>query len=133
MVTESRQGALKPTPAASHRRGTIGAKTLHQLTITTGWRRETVHLCVTGDVDLATSRALDQAITTCVPTGGVLVDLAAVTFLDCTGVAALFTGRRNAATRDVSYQAVSAGRIALRGLQILDLDLDIALSHRDPH
>ena len=130
MVTESRQGALKPTPAASHRRGTIGADTVHQLTITTGQRGETVHLCVTGDVDLATSPALDQAITTCVPTGGVLIDLAAVTFLDCTGVTALFTGRRNAATRNVSYQAVNAGRIALRVLQILDLD--IALSHRDP-
>ena len=51
-----------------------------------------MHRCVACDVDLATSTTLGHTITaaviTCTPTGGVLVDLAAVTFLDCTGVTA---------------------------------------------
>ena len=65
------------------------------------------------------------------PTRGILVDLAAVTFLDCTGMTALLTGCRSAATRDVTFQAVNAGGIALRALQTLDLD--IVLSAREPH
>ena len=96
-----------------------------QLSVTTHRRGGTVHLCVAGDVDLATSTTLGNAITTavntCTPADGVLVDLAAVTFLDCTGVTALLTGRLLAAARHVSYQVVNASGIALRVLQTLDL------------
>ena len=96
-----------------------------RLTITNHRRGGPLHLCVAGEIDLGTSTALDQAITiavtTCQSTGGVLVDLADVTFVDCVGVTSLLTGRRLATARGLSYQAVNAFGIALHVLQILEL------------
>jgi len=65
-----------------------------------------VRLCVTGEVDLATSDLLAVTIHDAITAGQVqrlVVDLDKVTFLDPAGVAALVAGHRLAAEHGVTY------------------------------
>jgi anti-anti-sigma factor len=65
-----------------------------------------VRLCVTGEVDLATSALLAVTIRDAITAGQVerlVVDLDKVTFLDSAGVAALVAGHRLAAEHGVTY------------------------------
>jgi anti-sigma B factor antagonist len=78
-------------------------------------------LAVSGEVDLATSPLVDDAITEAIASSGVTVvevDLAAVEFLDSSGVALLLKGRRRADERGVAYRVTGAHGTPLQVLQI---------------
>lgn len=78
-------------------------------------------LAVSGEVDLATSPLVDDAIAEAVATSGVKVvevDLSAVEFLDSSGVALLLKGRRRADEQGVGYRVVGANGTPLQVLRI---------------
>lgn len=79
-------------------------------------------LAVSGEVDLATSPVVDDAITKAVAASGVSaveVDLSAVEFLDSSGIALLLKGRRNADAQGVAYRVTGAQGTPLEVLQIV--------------
>lgn len=75
-----------------------------------------------GDVDLATSPELADAITGAVndqPAGAsVLVDLSQVQFCDSSGIRALVHGRRLADEKGVAYRVVGATGLVLDTLEM---------------
>ena len=78
-------------------------------------------LHVSGDVDMASSAALSNAIRTALTAPGVkrvLVDLNKVTFLDSTGINTLVQAHERAGDQAVRLQVVNPSRTALR---VLDL------------
>ncbi len=83
--------------------------------------RDVVCLDVSGEVDMASSAALDNAIREAVTAPGVkrvMVDLSKVTFLDSTGINTLVQGHQRATDRDITLHVVNPSRMALR---VLDL------------
>ncbi|UQU64634.1 STAS domain-containing protein [Couchioplanes caeruleus] len=81
--------------------------------------RQTMHL--TGDVDLAVADRLRFALTTTLTSAHpseLIVDLSAVTFLDCAGVTALLDGRRAAAENAKRYEVVNAAGCVHRVLRL---------------
>jgi anti-anti-sigma factor len=83
--------------------------------------RDVVCLDVCGDVDMASSGALDSAIRAALSAAGVkrvMVDLSKVPFLDATGVHTLVENRRRAGDQDIKLQVVNPSRIPLRVLSI---------------
>ena len=80
-------------------------------------------LCVVGDLDIGTAGQFNHAVHEALRTrpGSLLVDLAATTFCDCTGITALLIARRAAVARDVPYQVINPTGICLLALRILDL------------
>jgi len=78
-------------------------------------------LTLSGDIDLAVRDQLRQIIEARLVGEGVkalLIDMAAVTFLDCGGIGALITGRHLAADIGCEYRVVNARGIVAR---VLDL------------
>lgn len=78
-------------------------------------------LTVSGEVDLATSPLVDDAITEAIVGSGagtVSVDLSAVEFLDSSGIALLLKGRRRADERGVAYRVTGAQGTPLQVLRI---------------
>jgi len=78
-------------------------------------------LAVSGEVDLATSPLVDDAIAGAIASSGVntvVVDLSAVEFLDSSGVALLLKGRRRADEQGVGYRVTGAQGTPLQVLQI---------------
>jgi anti-sigma B factor antagonist len=66
---------------------------------------------VSGEVDIASGPAVDEAIGEAVTADGVdtvLVDLSAVRFLDSSGISLLLRGRRLAGARAVAYRVIGA-------------------------
>jgi anti-sigma B factor antagonist len=83
--------------------------------------RDVICLDVTGDVDMASSAALDNAIRQALTTPGikrVLVDLSKVTFLDSTGINTLVHDHQRAGEQNINLQVVNPSTMALR---VLDL------------
>jgi len=81
-----------------------------------------IRLCVIGDIDLSTVGQLDRAITEALRAGAasLIVDLTATTFCDCTGIAALFAGRRTAAAHGIAYQVINPTGLPAKIMLILD-------------
>ena len=80
-----------------------------------------LRLAVTGEVDLANSRELADAIHTAIKTWSVaevVVDLDQVTFLDSTGISVLVTGYNLAADYGVAYFVVNPHDLVRRTLDI---------------
>jgi anti-sigma B factor antagonist len=78
-------------------------------------------LTVTGEVDMSTSPALEDAIRQTFVTDGVtglLIDLSKVTFLDSTGINALVGGYRLATGRGLRYVVTNPSRVVQ---QVLDI------------
>jgi anti-sigma B factor antagonist len=78
-------------------------------------------LAVSGEVDLATSPLVDEAITEAVASSGISaveVDLSGVGFLDSSCIALLLKGRRSADAQGVAYRVTGAQGIPLDVLQI---------------
>jgi anti-anti-sigma factor len=86
----------------------------------------TIRVALTGDLDLATNDEINHAIATAVaaasPGGLVVVDLAGVTFLDCSAVGAILHGRNDTLDRDICYQVKGAHGPVARLLLLLELD-----------
>ena len=85
---------------------------------------EGIRLSVHGEIDLGTAGQLNRAITDALHSdaGTVLVDLSATTFCDCTGVAALLTGRDAALAEHVGYQVVNPNGISLKVIRLVGLE-----------
>jgi len=69
-----------------------------------------IRLAIAGELDLGTADALHEAIAAALATraGTVCVDLAAVTFCDSAGIAALVKGRHLADRQTGKYQVINA-------------------------
>jgi anti-sigma B factor antagonist len=77
-------------------------------------------LAVSGEIDISTADALEQAIATVISDGAgiVIVDLAEVTFMDSAGINALLKGRRLADERGQQFRVTGAAGIVR---QVLDI------------
>jgi len=83
--------------------------------------RDVICLDVTGDVDMASSAALDTAIREALTAPGItriLVDLSRVTFLDSTGINTLVQDRQRAGDQNIHLQVVNPSTMALRALDL---------------
>jgi anti-anti-sigma factor len=83
--------------------------------------RDVVCLDVSGEVDVASSAALDDAIREALTAPGVkrvVVDLSKVPFLDSTGINTLVQGHQRAGDQDIHLQVVNPSRMALRVLEL---------------
>jgi anti-anti-sigma factor len=92
--------------------------------ITSSRSDQGVRLCVHGEIDMGTTGQLNRAIAAALSSdaGSVLVDLTATTFCDCTGIAALLTGRRAALAGHVGFQVVNPTGISLRVLRLVGVE-----------
>jgi anti-sigma B factor antagonist len=82
---------------------------------------DVICLDVTGDVDVASSAAVDNAIRLALTAPGikhVLVDLSKVTFLDSTGINTLVQNHQRAGEQNIRLLVVNPSTMALR---VLDL------------
>ncbi len=69
----------------------------------------TITVSISGDVDLSTAAELDRAVLAAVHDAeSVVVDLAAVTFIDSAGINALLKGRRLADERSRRFRIADA-------------------------
>jgi anti-sigma B factor antagonist len=109
-------------PPPQRKRRCPAAPVVDNLTIdTTYLAADATCLHVSGDVDMASSAALRNAIRTALTAPGVkrvLVDLSKVTFLDSTGINTLVQAHERAGDQDIRLQVVNPSRTALR---VLDL------------
>lgn len=100
-----------------------------------------VYLTLAGEIDLSVADTIDAMIIrhlTTDATVGVVVDLAAVTFLDSTGISALLKGRRLADQVGALFHVIKAHGPVLRVLELagvrahLDPDVQGAAGGRVP-
>ena len=85
-------------------------------------RAGTVIVDARGEIDLSNATELTRAVEDAAAQGAVIVDLTSVTFIDSTGVRALFTLRRQLAERGTSFcVVVPPGAPIRRVLTLLDL------------
>ena len=83
--------------------------------------RDVICLGVSGDVDVASSSSLDNAIREALAAPGikgVLVDLSKVTFLDSTGINTLVQDHQRARDQNINLQIVNPSTMALRVLEL---------------
>jgi anti-sigma B factor antagonist len=83
-----------------------------------------ISLRLVGDIDLATRPLLAEAIEKAICADGVkhiVLDLAAVPFMDCSGLSTLIAGRAEAERRGRDLRLVNAQGIVLRVLSMTGL------------
>jgi anti-sigma B factor antagonist len=83
--------------------------------------RDVICLDVSGDIDMASSQTLNDAIRAALTAPGVrrvMVDLSKVTFLDSTGINTLVQGHGWADDQYIKLQVVNPSTMALRVLDI---------------
>lgn len=80
------------------------------LSLSTTRDADTIVVRIAGDVDLSTVAELDRAVHAAVEAGpaGVVIDLAAVTFIDSAGINTLLKSRRLADERDRRFRVANA-------------------------
>jgi anti-anti-sigma factor len=113
--------ALNNPPPQRHGR-CAAATAVDGLTIdSTHLARDVICLDVNGEVDMASSDALINALREALTAPGlkrVLVDLSKVTFLDSTGINTLVQSHQQACEQNINLQVVNPSTVALR---VLDL------------
>lgn len=77
---------------------------------------------VCGEVDLSWSQQVRDAILAALGSGGVGVELAAVTYIDSSGIAALVEGFQTARGKGLRFGLIAASRQVLAVLQLARLD-----------
>jgi anti-anti-sigma factor len=80
-----------------------------------------LRMIAAGEIDLATQPMLMSAIEAAVETtgiSGIMIDLGAVTFMDCYGMSALITGRDLAEKRSCEYVIQNANGLPLQLLRL---------------
>jgi len=85
--------------------------------------RDVVCLDVIGDVDMASSEALNRAIRNALTAAGVkrvMVDLSKVPFLDARGIHTLVENHSRARDQDITLQVVNPSRVTVEVLTITD-------------
>ena len=83
--------------------------------------RDVICLEVSGEVDMASSEALNNAIWEALTAPGVKrveADLSKVTFLDSTGINTLVQFRQRAGDQDIELRVVNPSQMALRVLEL---------------
>jgi len=88
---------------------------------TTYLARDVICLEVSGEVDMASGEALNNAIREALTAPGVKrveVDLSKVTFLDSTGVNTLVQGHQRAYGKNITRRVVKPSQMALRVLEL---------------
>src|SRR4051794_40203188 len=100
------------------------------LDVHTTYVGDTATVAVAGEVDLATSTTLNReldAVLDRVPAPGRLrIDLAAVGYMDTTGVAVLLKGRRRALEQGCAFTVISASPALARLFEITGLAMLLA-------
>ena len=92
---------------------------------------ETVILAVSGEVDLGTAPGLEEAVTAAVSTVGaraVRIDLAAVSFMDSTGLRVLLSGRQAAEQRGITFTVANPQPHLLKVMRVTGIDGLLGLS-----
>jgi anti-anti-sigma factor len=89
-----------------------------------------VILHVSGELDLLSAEEFDEALRAV--TGNVVVDLAAVQFIDARGVDALAAAHERAASQGDRLSVINAGPIARRVLEICGLETMLDLGSDAP-
>ena len=91
-----------------------------KLTVTGQTQDTTARLALTGELDMATTDRLADAVADAArpPTASVVLDLAGLTFCDATGVHALVNARRLAQRRGVQFDVVNPQGLVLKVLQV---------------
>ncbi|MBU6198558.1 MAG: STAS domain-containing protein [Xanthomonadaceae bacterium] len=77
---------------------------------------------VCGEVDLSWSQQVRDAILVALGRGGVGVELALVTYIDSSGIAALVEGFQNARGKGKRFALIAASKSVLAVLQLARLD-----------
>jgi anti-sigma B factor antagonist len=88
---------------------------------TTYLARDVICLHVSGEVDMASSEALNKAIRAVLMAPGLkllVVDLSKVTFLDSTGINTLVQGHERAGEQAITLQLMNPSQVALRVLEL---------------
>jgi anti-sigma B factor antagonist len=83
--------------------------------------RDVICLDVSGEVDMASSEVLNNAIRAALTVPRVkrlVVDLSKVTFLNSTGINTLVQGHERAGEQDMTLQVVNPSQMALRVLEL---------------
>lgn len=87
-----------------------------------------VAVCVAGDVDMATAPRVGEALAEAAgatPAADVVVDLAACTFLDSSGLAVLVEGARRARSTGRAFSIRGAGEQVRRLIDLTHLDAEL--------
>ena len=85
--------------------------------------RETLIVCLTGEVDLENSPKAREVLLDCVKRGkSVLADLSGVGYIDSSGVASLVEAFQAAKKSGTGFALVSVNAAALRVLELARLD-----------
>jgi anti-sigma B factor antagonist len=77
---------------------------------------------VRGEVDLSWSQQVRDAILAALGSGGVGVELAAVTYIDSSGIAALVEGFQTARGKGLRFGLIASSKQVLAVLQLARLD-----------
>ncbi len=88
-----------------------------------------------GELDMATSAALDRALSSAFDGGGgtsVVVDLASLTFMDSTGIAVLLGACRRAEEAGQSLVVRSPSRPVLKAFRLTGVDQILAIEPDEP-
>jgi anti-sigma B factor antagonist len=92
-----------------------------QAPVSTNRSGSLVTVVLTGEIDVATSAAVEAAVAGSVAAEGVTaveVDLSDVDFLDSSGISALLMGRRNAEERQLAFRVMGARGVTRRVLEM---------------
>lgn len=102
-----------------------------QLCVVTRQLGDGIRVSVAGEVDMATSRTLDNALWAAIDLrpSTLVVDLDAVTFMASAGVTCLMTARRKARSSGVTYFVTNCHGVVERVLQITGVYKTLTGSH----
>ena len=75
-------------------------------------------LRITGELDITARGDLHEAIMAALDSGDVIVDLAAVTFIDSEALGALIDGYNEARSRSTGFRVVNANGVVARVLSV---------------
>ena len=88
------------------------------------WSGRTVVVTVAGEIDLTNAESLRDALLSALNAGalGLVVDMAATTFIDSAGVTALVRASRRAAATDTTLRLAATAPAVLRVLNLVGID-----------
>jgi len=89
-----------------------------------------VILRLTGEIDLSTADAVDNALSSCLSllSRAVIIDLTSVEFIGATGLNILVRAHRAALSRDIALRIVADTPVVLRSIGVSGLDAHLPLS-----
>lgn len=98
------------------------------------WHDGSVELRVAGEVDMATAPLLDAALAECLAANGarpVILDLAAVTFMDSTGLRVVIGAHKALLSQGADLRVANARQNVAKAFRITGLDKVVTLTTTD--